>query len=55
MRCCSSYGRERAQVLESLTTTRIGNTSTAEVARRQNDGTWRWAIDCPKVLLASEL
>ncbi|MEV7957464.1 hypothetical protein [Streptomyces sp. NPDC088141] len=39
----------------ALTTTRIGNTSTAEVARRQDDGTWRWVIDRPDVLLASEL
>ena len=30
--------------------TASGNASTAEVARRQPDGTWLWAIDNPNVL-----
>lgn len=35
----------------ALTTTRIGETATAEVARRCPDGTWRWILDRPDVLL----
>jgi ketosteroid isomerase-like protein len=35
----------------ALTTTRVGDTATAEVARRQDDGTWRWILDRPDVLL----
>jgi ketosteroid isomerase-like protein len=35
----------------ALTTTRVGGTSTAEVACRQDDGTWRWILDRPDVLL----
>jgi hypothetical protein len=35
----------------ALTTTRIGETATAEVARRQDDGTWRWILDRPNVML----
>lgn len=35
----------------ALTSTRLtGGNATAEVARRQPDGTWRWAIDQPRVL-----
>ena len=34
----------------ALTSTRLPNgTVTAEVARKQPDGTWRWAIDKPSV------
>lgn len=33
----------------ALTTTQIGESATAEVARRQADGTWRWVIDRPDV------
>lgn len=33
----------------ALTTTQIGESATAEVARRQADGTWRWIIDRPDV------
>lgn len=34
----------------ALTSTRLPNgTVTAEVARRQHDGTWLWAIDKPSV------
>ena len=35
----------------ALTTTKIGETATAEVARRQYDGTWRWIVDRPNVML----
>ena len=35
----------------ALTTTVIGSTATAEVARRQRDGTWRWVLDRPDVML----
>jgi len=35
----------------ALTTARIGDTATAEVARRQDDGTWRWILDRPNVML----
>jgi ketosteroid isomerase-like protein len=35
----------------ALTSTRLaGGGATAEVARRQPDGTWRWIIDQPQVL-----
>jgi ketosteroid isomerase-like protein len=35
----------------ALTSTRLpGGRATAEVARRQPDGTWLWAIDQPNVL-----
>ncbi len=34
----------------ALTSTRIPAGATAEVARRQHDGSWRWAIDQPDVL-----
>ncbi|GJG86730.1 hypothetical protein tb265_19110 [Gemmatimonadetes bacterium T265] len=35
----------------ALTSTRLGGrNATAEVARRQPDGTWLWAIDQPRVL-----
>jgi ketosteroid isomerase-like protein len=35
----------------ALTSTRVGSTATAEVAKRQADGGWRWVIDRPNVLL----
>ncbi|PYI65490.1 hypothetical protein CVV68_18145 [Arthrobacter livingstonensis] len=34
----------------ALTSTRIPNGATAEVARRQPDGTWLWVIDQPHIL-----
>ena len=34
----------------ALTSTRFEGGVTAEVARRQPDGTWRWAVDQPNVL-----
>jgi hypothetical protein len=35
----------------ALTSTRlVGGGATAEIARRQLDGTWRWTIDRPNVL-----
>jgi hypothetical protein len=35
----------------ALTSTRLpGGGATVEVARRQPDGSWRWAIDQPAVL-----
>ncbi len=34
----------------ALTSTRIPSGATAEVARRQPDGTWLWMIDQPNVL-----
>jgi hypothetical protein len=37
----------------ALTTTVIGRTATAEVARRQHDGTWRWLLDRPDVMLGT--
>jgi hypothetical protein len=34
----------------ALTSTRLpGGGATAEVARRQPDGTWRWVLDRPNV------
>lgn len=38
----------------ALTTTKIGETATAEVAHRRTDGTWRWILDRPDVLLDRE-
>lgn len=34
----------------ALTSTRIPAGATAEIARRQPDGTWRWIVDLPNVL-----
>jgi uncharacterized protein (TIGR02246 family) len=34
----------------ALTSTKTGGDATAEVARRQPDGTWLWVIDKPRVL-----
>jgi hypothetical protein len=34
----------------ALTSTRFPGGATAEVARRQPDGTWRWVADQPNVL-----
>ena len=34
----------------ALTSTRFDGGTTAEVARRQLDGTWLWVIDQPRVL-----
>jgi len=34
----------------ALTSTRIPSGATAEVARRQPDGTWLWIVDQPNVL-----
>ena len=34
----------------ALTSTRFNGGATAEVARRQPDGTWLWVIDQPRVL-----
>jgi ketosteroid isomerase-like protein len=34
----------------ALTSTRFDGGATAEVARRQPDGTWLWVIDQPRVL-----
>ncbi len=33
----------------ALTSSRFSGGATAEVARRQADGTWRWVIDQPRV------
>ena len=33
----------------ALTSSRTPDTTTAEVARRQPDGTWRWILDRPDV------
>ncbi len=49
----SSAGQSPAiiQADLALTSTRLpGGGATAEVARRQPDGTWRWVIDQPAVL-----
>jgi ketosteroid isomerase-like protein len=36
----------------ALTSTRLSDTAaTAEVARQQEDGTWRWVLDRPNVML----
>ena len=35
----------------ALTSSKTPNTVTAEVARRQPDGTWRWILDQPDVRL----
>lgn len=46
-------GDQRTALLgadSALTSTRLPNgTITAEVARKQNDGTWLWAIDQPSI------
>ena len=34
----------------ALTTTQIGLSASVEVARRQQDGSWRWVVDRPDVL-----
>jgi ketosteroid isomerase-like protein len=34
----------------ALTSTRFSGGATAEIARRQPDGTWRWIADQPNVL-----
>jgi ketosteroid isomerase-like protein len=34
----------------ALTSTRLARGATAEVARRQPDGTWLWVIDQPNIL-----
>lgn len=34
----------------ALTSTRLGGSATAEVARQQPYGTWRWILDQPNVL-----
>ena len=35
----------------ALTSTRlVGGGATAEIARRQPDGSWRWVVDRPNVL-----
>jgi ketosteroid isomerase-like protein len=34
----------------ALTSTRIAGGATAEVARRQRDGTWLWLIDQPNII-----
>jgi ketosteroid isomerase-like protein len=34
----------------ALTSTRFDGGATAEVARRQPDGTWRWVIDQPRIV-----
>jgi ketosteroid isomerase-like protein len=34
----------------ALTSTVFGGGATAEVARRQSDGTWLWVIDQPRIL-----
>jgi ketosteroid isomerase-like protein len=48
-----SVGEQRPARLSgdlALTSTRLPNgTITAEVARRQSDGSWRWAIDQPAI------
>jgi hypothetical protein len=48
-----NVGEQRPALLTgefALTSTRLPNgTITAEVARRQTDGTWRWVIDQPAI------
>jgi ketosteroid isomerase-like protein len=34
----------------ALTSTRFDGGATAEVARRQSDGTWLWVIDQPRIV-----
>lgn len=34
----------------ALTSTRFSGGATAEIARRQSDGTWLWAVDQPNVV-----
>lgn len=46
-------GEQRAALVHgelALTSTRIAGGATAEIARRQPDGTWLWAADQPNVL-----
>lgn len=46
-------GDQRAALVHgdvALTSTRIPGGATAEIARRQPDGTWLWAADQPNVL-----
>ena len=47
-------GRESQPALRfgdlALTSTRFAGGATAEVARRQPDGTWLWVIDQPRVV-----
>ncbi len=48
-----SLGEQRPALIQgdlALTSTKLPNGSvTAEVARRQADGTWRWVIDQPAI------
>jgi ketosteroid isomerase-like protein len=48
-----NVGEQRPPLLSgelALTSTRLPNgTITAEVARRQSDGSWRWIIDQPTI------
>ena len=48
-----NVGEQRPAMLSgelALTSTRLPNgTMTAEVARRQSDGSWRWVIDQPAI------
>ena len=48
-----NVGEQRPAMLSgelALTSTRLPNgTITAEVARRQSDGSWRWVIDQPAI------
>jgi ketosteroid isomerase-like protein len=37
----------------ALTTTQIGDSATAEVARRQADAGWRWVLDRPNVMIST--
>ena len=34
----------------ALTSTKFGGGATAEVARRQSDGSWLWVIDQPRIV-----
>ncbi|MGH3931289.1 MAG: YybH family protein [Pseudonocardiaceae bacterium] len=52
-------GGEQSPVLRqgdlALTSTRLsGGGGTAEVARRQEDGSWRWVLDRPNVVVARQ-
>lgn len=48
-----NFGEQRPALIcgdLALTSTRLPNgTVTAEIARRQSDGSWRWAIDQPSI------
>ena len=49
----SFQGEVRSSLINgelALTSTRFPGGATAEVARRQTDGSWLWLIDQPKVL-----